>query len=293
MIIIFEVILIDTENQLKHFIKLLDDESPEIQRILRTTLLNNSLEIILNDYFHEVNLEEHDLQGLEDLRKQVHPELVYEAFQQLMTTREEDIDLEKAIKILAYWNSPDIKTRHITYKIKDIVEQICKTDPTYDDSQSLVDNVSLVLFTELGFQGNVQDYFNADNSFIDSVLSTKKGIPISLSALVILIAKKLNLPIVGVSLPAHFIVKYDDGVTEIFFDPFNNGKIYHREECEKFLYQTSIKNCAGALGGCSNIHIIQRMIKNLIMIFSSYEDNPHKAAQMKNFLHIFNENAEE
>lgn len=285
--------MIDTENQLRYFIKLLDDESPEIQKILRTTLLNNSLEIILDDFFHGINLGEQELQRLHELLNEIHPDLVYEAFKQLMNTREEDIGLENAMKILAYWNNPDSKIRDITDHIEDIVEQIRKILPAYENARSQVDCISQVLFTQLGFQGNDLDYYNPDNSFIDMVLSTKKGIPISLSSIVILVAEKLSLPIVGVSLPAHFIVKYDDGVTEIFFDPFNNGEIYSRKECEKFLQQAGIKNNAALLNGCSNIQIIQRMMNNLIVIFSSYEENPQRTEQLKKFLQIFNEIAVE
>ncbi len=72
------------------------------------------------------------------------------------------------------------------------------------------------LFDELGFRGNIEDYFDTRNSFLNDVIDRRVGIPITLSVLYIEIARRIGLKLFGVGMPGHFIVKY---VWEDWFIP--------------------------------------------------------------------------
>lgn len=89
------------------------------------------------------------------------------------------------------------------------------------------------LFHELGFRGNSWDYYNPTNSFLDRVLETRIGLPITLSVIYMEIGWRLGLPMSGVALPGHFITRYASPTTEIFIDPFNQGHVWSRHECER------------------------------------------------------------
>ena len=80
------------------------------------------------------------------------------------------------------------------------------------------------LFREKSFKGNTEDYYNPENSYLTSVLDSGKGIPVSLSVLAILVARRVDLPLEGVNLPGHFIVRYDSPDLRLFLDPFNEGR---------------------------------------------------------------------
>jgi regulator of sirC expression with transglutaminase-like and TPR domain len=74
--------------------------------------------------------------------------------------------------------------------------------------------------------GNVADYYDPRNSFIDDVLARGLGLPITLSVVAIEVGRRLGAPIVGIGLPGHFMVRGDG--TDEFGDPFHNGAVFDR-----------------------------------------------------------------
>src|SRR5262245_22298625 len=79
------------------------------------------------------------------------------------------------------------------------------------------------LFHELGFRGNTQDYYDPRNSYLNQVLDRRTGIPISLSAVAMIVGKRAGISVVGVGLPGHFVAKAVDGAREVIFDPYHGG----------------------------------------------------------------------
>ena len=140
------------------------------------------------------------------------------------------------------------------------------------------------LFQRKGFKGNTENYNETDNLYINKVIDRKMGIPVSLSILYLLIANRLKLPIYGVNLPSHFIVKYQDDKEELFIDPFNQGIVISRKEAIKFLKQLGLSeeefNSISFLNNSNERDIIKRYINNLIHV---YEKNNEKlkAEQLK------------
>ena len=90
--------------------------------------------------------------------------------------------------------------------------------------------INRYLFDELGFAGNVQQYDDPRNSYLNEVFDRKLGIPISLAVVQIELMRRLGLPLDGVSFPGHFLVRLpvDDGI--LVMDPFNKGRPVSAEE---------------------------------------------------------------
>ena len=86
-------------------------------------------------------------------------------------------------------------------------------------------------FDELGFQGNVNDYYDPRNSYLHEVLATRRGIPITLALLYAELAGHARLQARGVGFPGHFLVKLSLPRAEVVIDPFN-GQSLSREELE-------------------------------------------------------------
>lgn len=84
------------------------------------------------------------------------------------------------------------------------------------------EGVARYLFGDLGFRGNTGAYYDWRNSCLDRVIETRVGIPISLSVLMIEVARRVDVPLVGIGMPAHFLVRTVTGA-ERFFDPFAAG----------------------------------------------------------------------
>ncbi|WP_204278070.1 transglutaminase family protein, partial [Escherichia coli] len=73
---------------------------------------------------------------------------------------------------------------------------------------------------ELGFAGNLNNYYAADNSFIHHVLESRRGLPISLAVLLLELGEHIGLRVSGVAFPGHFLVKCKIGMGEVVLDPF-------------------------------------------------------------------------
>lgn len=114
------------------------------------------------------------------------------------------------------------------------------------DTRTFLAAVNQVFFQDFGFRGNTADYYNPDNSFIDRVLETRQGIPISLATVYSAVCRLAGRSgrgkgVQSINMPQHFMLstKLDpdkeqsmaDGTYEVFIDVFNNGALSCREEC--------------------------------------------------------------
>jgi regulator of sirC expression with transglutaminase-like and TPR domain len=155
-------------------------------------------------------------------------------------------------------------------QLDSIAAQI-ETRLRHDDSPlEIVGKINAVLYGELGFHGNSEDYFDPRNSFFNDVLERRTGIPISLSAVYMEVARRLSFPLEGVGMPGHFLVKYHDHSQEFFLDPFNQGEILTHEECKmklKGLYGDALPFSDQMLEAVTHRQILARMLNNLKAIY--------------------------
>jgi len=135
-------------------------------------------------------------------------------------------------------------------------------------------------FQELGFAGNVNDYYDAKNSYLHFVLQSRRGIPITLAVLYVEIAAQVGLHASGVSFPGHFLVKLRMPQGEVVIDPFT-GQSMSREALDALLVPyrrreglqgNSPLSLALFLQAASPREIVARMLRNLKEIHRSNED---------------------
>lgn len=134
--------------------------------------------------------------------------------------------------------------------------------------RAIVAQINTLLFDELGFRGNTWNYSDPENSFLDRVLEQRAGLPISLSVLYIELGQRLNLPIVGLALPGHFLVRYQvpDG-EDLYIDPFNRGRFWTLDDCHRqimnFYGSYSSDRVLNSMASPSKHSILGRMLRNL------------------------------
>jgi regulator of sirC expression with transglutaminase-like and TPR domain len=135
-------------------------------------------------------------------------------------------------------------------------------------------------FQELGFAGNVNNYYDPDNSLLHRVLATRRGIPITLAILYIDLAGQIGLSARGVSFPGHFLVKLRMPAGEVVIDPFT-GQSLSRDELDELL--APYKRRRGLEGdfdvplglflqAAAPRDVLARMLRNLKEIHRSAED---------------------
>ena len=140
-------------------------------------------------------------------------------------------------------------------------------------------------YQELGFAGNLNDYYNPDNSYLHKVLATRRGIPISLAVIYMELAQQIGLAVKGISFPGHFLMKLSVKNGDIILDPFNGASL-SREEIEERLepYFINGRNpedppLASYLANATERSILARMLRNLKAV---YAEQPH----WKEFLNV-------
>jgi len=140
-------------------------------------------------------------------------------------------------------------------------------------------------YQELGFSGNLNDYYNPDNSYLHKVISTRRGIPISLAVIYMELAQQIGLDVKGISFPGHFLMKLSVKSGDIILDPFNGASL-SREEIEERLEPYFINGrspddppLTSYLAKASERNILVRMLRNLKAV---YAEHPH----WKEFLNV-------
>lgn len=98
-------------------------------------------------------------------------------------------------------------------------------------SAPTLDALRARLFVELGFSGDRADYYDPRNSYLDQVMERRAGIPITLSVLMLEVGRRIGVPLAGVSMPGHFLVR-DKVDPDVFVDPFDHGRVLDRRACE-------------------------------------------------------------
>jgi len=122
------------------------------------------------------------------------------------------------------------------------------------------------LFHDCGFRGNVRDYYDPRNSYLNEVLDRRTGLPISLTAVAIAVGERAGLEVVGVGLPGHFVAKAVAGGEEVLFDPFHGGRPLTGADCELRVEQvtgTPFQATPDALRAVPPGPFVLRMLNNL------------------------------
>lgn len=184
-----------------------------------------------------------------------------------------DIDLERGVFIIARYQYPMLDVKHYTEMLNGFAAQLDAKLSGHDDPNEILYLINDFFIREKKFQGNKIDYYNPDNSYINRVLDSRMGIPITLCLVYLLIARRLNIPLAGIGMPSHFIVRYKVGSSEIFIDPFNGGQLLTREQCIASLDQEGFGYTPSYLEKVGNRYMIERMLRNLAMAYTQLGDS--------------------
>jgi regulator of sirC expression with transglutaminase-like and TPR domain len=127
-----------------------------------------------------------------------------------------------------------------------------------------------VLFDEAGFVGNSEDYYNPHNSYISTVLQTKRGLPITLTLLYKAVAERCGLRVSGINAPLHFMAGVEADGQTLLIDPFFGGRYLSRQEAFDRIEELSgrvVPRVDEMLPKANHRQWIGRMLQNLMHIF--------------------------
>lgn len=146
-----------------------------------------------------------------------------ERFTALVSGPEEDLDLAEAGLLIAQEEQPDLDIAHYLKRLDQLADAVrteLPPSPTHNDTLQCLNTR---LFLKEGLRGNTGEYYDPRNSFLNEVLETKVGIPITLSVIYMEVGRRLGLALVGIGFPGHFLVRYSGPDGERILDPFLGG----------------------------------------------------------------------
>jgi regulator of sirC expression with transglutaminase-like and TPR domain len=195
----------------------------------------------------------------------------------------EHFDLEEAVWKFTQASHPDINVLAFRAQLDEWGCRVIEKLRYAASGETALRAINTVLFDELGFRGNEQDYYNPANSYLDRVMDRRLGIPISLSVLYMFLARRVRLPVVGIGMPGHFLSRYQTPTEEFYIDAFHGGKLLSRIDCKKRLVELAVEYDERHLAPISPRRVLQRMIANLHLIHKERKHRP-EAERLERYL---------
>ncbi|MGH8984438.1 MAG: SirB1 family protein [Acidimicrobiia bacterium] len=177
-------------------------------------------------------------------------------FDELLRRPDAEIPLDEAAALIAAHAHPALDVRAVLGKLDELAAGTDAADPAA---------LAAYLFEERGFAGNSVDYGDPRNSYLDDVLDRRLGIPISLSVVMIEVGRRLDIPLLGVGMPGHFLVR-PTGTADTWFDPFHGGRRLDASGCRARFHELQGPDAEFEpeyLAPTSTAALLGRMLANL------------------------------
>jgi len=194
------------------------------------------------------------------------------AFESIVNSSEQDLNLAEGALLIAQDEYPHLDPAPYLARLDAIAEEVRARLAGESDPPHVVRVMNQYLFLEEEFNGNLADYSDPRNSYLNEVLERRLGIPISLSVLYLEVAWRLGLPFEGVSFPGHFLVRCAHGGGYIVIDPFFKGISLGaedlRDRARRLTGEEMTESVLSSwLASVSKRSILLRMLRNLKAIF--------------------------
>jgi len=270
------------ESELKALVSLLDDEDKQVSSHVEEKILSIGKEVIpFLEKEWESTFNPALQQRIEDLIHTLQYDLVKERLKEWYASK--DQDLLTGMWILASYQYPDIELDALKHELEQIYY-----DTWLEFRQDLypfdqVKVINSVLFNKLKFGANSKNFHSPGNSLINVVLQTRKGNPITLCVIYLLVAQKLKLPVYGVNLPNLFILTYKDESNQFYINAFNRGLIFSKQDIENYIGELHLVPQKSFFEPCNSLEIIRRALRNLVMSFEKMGEHA-KADEVKMLL---------
>jgi regulator of sirC expression with transglutaminase-like and TPR domain len=270
--------------QIASLIRLLDDRDPYVTDQVSNRLVELGTEAVP---FLEMATRGENLplktRALGILAR-IAPRQLADAFRSLSRSSD-DIDLEKGVLLLMQFGHPSANPEQVRQQLDQLAEGLAPKINQEEPATQILGQVTDYLFRQRGFHGNKDNYIDPDNSYFDTVLKNKTGLPIALSVLCILIGQRLQIPIVGIGLPYHFIAKYNSVTDPILFDPFHRGRILTPAKCSEMVQGFGIQFEDHYLSPVTHREILTRMTQNLVNVYQKLGEE-EKVSSLKEYSQI-------
>jgi regulator of sirC expression with transglutaminase-like and TPR domain len=191
------------------------------------------------------------------------------------------MEIVEASLVVASGEYPGLDIDHHRRRIDALGDAAAKRVEGIDNPFARLDALRVYLFEEQGFRGNVSDYYDPRNSYLNEVLDRRLGIPLTLSIVTMEVAGRCGFDARGVGLPGHFVLRLDSGRRSLLIDPFTGGSVITEEDCRDLVTRATGKPDlfrSELLEGVSAESMLTRLLGNLKQIHLTREDHARALA---------------
>lgn len=248
------------------------------------------LEALLDQHFNEMVL-----QRVMDLVQHIQYDAVYDALKRWASEGAED--LLQGFLIVSQYQYPNLDDVEVRTRLDQLTRDVWLEINNDLTALEKVKVMNHVLFDVSGFSASKTEAHIPQDYLINTLLETRKGSPVSLAILYLLVAHRLDIPLYGVNLPRHFILAYVQenpgskasfpGPDEVLFylNPFNRGTVFTRNEIDLFIKHIKLKPDPAHYSPCTHKDIIRRLLNNLVFSYEQMK-KPEKAGDIGRLLSL-------
>jgi regulator of sirC expression with transglutaminase-like and TPR domain len=204
--------------------------------------------------------------------------MTLQAFAKAVQRADEHIDLARACLMIAQDAYPSLDVERFMGDIERLGARLRARVAPSTPAEERIRALNQLLFTDSRFRGNIDEYYDPRNSYLNDVLERRTGIPITLSVLYIEIGRRVGLPLEGVSFPGHFLVRVEVRGAMFVLDPFTGGTPQSETDLRERLQRVIPEGVAADvpvaelpldqfLEPASNRQILTRLLRNLKAIY--------------------------
>lgn len=286
-------------NHLQALVRLVEDPDEIVFSHVRDQLLNYGSEAIP---FLEISWEEEDWgllfqSRIENIINDIQVREVSNALRKWAHSDEKDL-LTGAIAIARY-QYPGLDETAIRKDLQKITQDVWLEISQKNTALEKVRILNKIFFGTHKFRGNSKNFHSPTNSFINTVLESRSGNPLSLSLVYSIVAQNVGMPVYGVNLPNHFIlaymdehrIKHENGTAKshgvlFYINPFSKGSLFEEDEIDEFITSLNLPKNREYYEPCSNTNILRRMLTNLISAFqeSGSAEKVNELIQLRSIL---------
>ena len=250
-------------------VRLLADDDEQTVRLVKEQLRHDGASHL--DDLRDLAGCDHPIAALH-AREVLHEVVQNEAldrFELLCATFNDSSDLEEACWLLAAAMLPGFEAGPYRQRLATWGQELHRRLKRVTTNRRRIAVMADFLAGELVFRGNNDDYYHESNSLLPCVLDSRKGIPITLTLVYMLVGQRAGLEVAGVNLPGHFLGSCDD----VLFDPFHHGRILTREDCAEILRRQNQKLEDWHLATATPRQMLARILANLLYVFHRQGDS--------------------
>lgn len=273
------------DSTIHALLRLLSDPNEQVARTIQDQLASLGSDVL--PFLDQAETDDATLQPrVTSIKEEIRFGQTQHEFQAFVSQSARLADWEHGAFLIAKLAYPNLDIPHYVECLDQLAQEFrTKWHSTESPSGKAARLLSNFLFKDKGYSGNRDEYYDPDNSFLNRVIDSRQGIPISLSALYVFVGKRLGLPVAGVGMPGHFLVKLEGETPTEFIDCFNGGTVLREQDCEKFITASGLAFDSKLLEKSSTSTMLARMLRNLLSIYEQ-ESEEQMARRVRAFLEL-------